>query len=99
MTGAGDDLWRRAASFAARAHIGQTRKDEATPYAAHPFRVAMTVRQVFQCEDPECLAAALLHDVIEDTTHDYDDVAEEFGPSVAGMVSVEEWMSVLRPKR
>ncbi len=83
----GEDLWRRAASFAARAHRGQVRKDGETPYAAHPFRVAMTVRQVFRCDDAECLAAALLHDVIEDTTHDYDDVAEAFGPAVAAMVS------------
>lgn len=83
----GDELWRRAASFAARAHEHQVRKDGATPYVAHPFRVAMTVRHNFGCEDPVCLAAALLHDVIEDTKHDYDDIADEFGTDVADIVS------------
>lgn len=82
-----DDLWRRAASFAARAHAGQVRKDGKTPYAAHPFRVALTVRHVFHADDETTLAAALLHDVIEDTTADYDDLAEEFGAPVADLVS------------
>lgn len=87
MTTTGPDLWRRAASFAARAHQGHVRKDGYTPYVAHAFRVAMTVRDVFHCSDPECLAGALLHDVVEDTPHDYDDIAAEFGVAVAGMVS------------
>jgi len=83
----GDDLWRTAASFAARAHRNQVRKDGTTPYAAHPFRVAMTVRDTFGFSDPVCLAAALLHDVLEDTPHDYEDIAEEFGTDVAGIVA------------
>ena len=70
--------WQKAASFAARAHDGQKRKDGRTPYVAHPYRVAMVIRHVFGCEDETILAAALLHDVIEDTTVDYDDVAEAF---------------------
>jgi len=80
-------LWQEAACFAARLHEGQRRKDGATPYTAHPFRVAMTVRDVFGCEDEAAIAAALLHDVIEDTTADYDDVHEAFGPLVAGVVA------------
>ena len=80
-------LWQRAASFAARAHQGQLRKDNATPYAAHPFRVAFTVRHVFGCDDPVCLAAALLHDVIEDCDIDYDDLLEHFGADVADCVA------------
>jgi len=80
-------LWQRAAGFAARAHQGQVRGDGVTPYFAHPARVAMTVRDVFGCDDQEALAAALLHDVIEDTTTDYDDLAEAFGESVAGIVA------------
>ena len=83
----GDELWRRAASFAALAHEHQVRKDGVTPYIAHPFRVAMTVRHAFGCDDPVCLAAAMLHDVIEDTTRDYDDIADEFGTDVADIVS------------
>src|SRR5688500_19144302 len=79
--------WQRAASFAARFHQGQLRKDGTTPYIAHPFRVAMTVRDVFGVDDPIALAAALLHDVIEDTTADYDDLEREFGAEVARVVA------------
>src|SRR5437762_6917708 len=73
-----------AASFAARAHRHQLRKDGQTPYAAHPFRVCLVVRHVFGIDDPEILAAALLHDTIEDTTTDYDDLEKQFGARVAG---------------
>lgn len=77
-----------AASFAARAHRHQLRKDRETPYAAHPFRVCLIVRHVFGIDDPEVLTTALLHDTIEDTTTDRDDVIEHFGERVAGWVSV-----------
>ncbi len=80
-------LWQRAASFAARAHAGQLRKDNATPYVAHPARVAITARHVFGCDDAVCLAAALLHDTIEDCGTDYDDLLEEFGRPVADCVA------------
>lgn len=80
-------LWQEAVSFAARMHIGQVRKDGKTPYCAHPFRVAMTVREVFGCEDEAAICAALLHDVIEDTPADYDDVLERFGEVVADAVA------------
>lgn len=80
-------LWQQAASFAARKHVGQTRNDGKTPYIAHPFRVAMTVRHVFGVDDPVALATALLHDVIEDTTADYDDVLKLFGEPVADAVA------------
>jgi (p)ppGpp synthase/HD superfamily hydrolase len=73
-----------AVSFAARAHRHQLRKDGQTPYAAHPFRVCLVVRHVFGIDDPRVLTAALLHDTIEDTPTDYDDLAERFGPEVAG---------------
>lgn len=75
-----------AISFAARAHRHQLRKDGMTPYVSHVFRVAMVVRQVFGCNDPRVLAAAVLHDTIEDTTTDFDDIRERFGPDVAGWV-------------
>lgn len=80
-------LWRQAASFAARAHRGHFRRDGATPYFAHPARVAMTVRDVFGCDDQVCIAAAYLHDVIEDTGADHDDLAECFGGEVADCVA------------
>jgi guanosine-3',5'-bis(diphosphate) 3'-pyrophosphohydrolase len=72
-----------AVSFAARAHDGQRRKDGKTPYVAHVMRVALIVRHKFGFDDPEMLKAALLHDTIEDTTTDFDDVAEHFSPAVA----------------
>lgn len=76
-----------AASFAARAHRNQLRKDGKTPYIAHVYRVAMTVRHVFGCDDRAAIVAAILHDTIEDTTTDYDDVAERFGSPIADMVA------------
>jgi len=80
-------LWQEAASFAARAHAGQKRRDRRTPYAAHPFRVAMTIRDIFGCDDEACVAGALLHDTIEDTPVDYDDIEEAFGCDVADVVA------------
>ena len=76
-----------AASFAARAHRHQLRKDGQTPYAAHPFRVCLVVRQVFGIDDPRVLTAALLHDTIEDTPTDRDDLTERYGDEVAGWVA------------
>lgn len=80
-------LFQRAVSFAARAHAGHLRKDGRTPYIAHPFRVAMLVRDAFGCRDEAVLAAAVLHDTIEDTRTDYDDVCSAFGVEVASMVA------------
>lgn len=80
-------LWQKAASFAAHAHRHQIRKDNKTPYFAHPVRVAFTVRDVFRCEDEVAIAAAFLHDTIEDTLTDYDDLFEAFGAEIAGCVA------------
>lgn len=76
-----------AATFAARAHRHQTRKDGHTPYVSHVFRVCLVARHVFGFDDPRMLAAALLHDTIEDTNTDCDDIIERFGPEVAGWVA------------
>ena len=80
-------LWQEAASFAARMHRGQVRSDRETPYFAHPVRVAMTLRDLFGCDDEAAIAAALLHDVIEDTEAGDDDVLERFGEVVAEAVA------------
>jgi (p)ppGpp synthase/HD superfamily hydrolase len=77
-----------AVAFAARAHRGQLRKDGATPYHSHVFRVCLIVRHVFGVDDPAVLTAAVLHDTIEDTTTDFDDLDERFGPEVAGWVAL-----------
>ncbi|HHN78389.1 MAG TPA: bifunctional (p)ppGpp synthetase/guanosine-3',5'-bis(diphosphate) 3'-pyrophosphohydrolase [Phycisphaerales bacterium] len=81
------DLWRRAASYAERMHRGQFRRDGETPYAAHPMRVALTVASVFGCDDPRALAVACLHDVIEDTTADYEDLLNLIGKDIADDVA------------
>jgi guanosine-3',5'-bis(diphosphate) 3'-pyrophosphohydrolase len=91
MTSANEPLDRllRAAAFAARAHRHQLRKDGRTPYVSHVFRVCLTVRHVFGVDDDGALTAALLHDTIEDTATDYDDIEREFGGEVA------EWVKAL----
>jgi guanosine-3',5'-bis(diphosphate) 3'-pyrophosphohydrolase len=81
------DLPFEAAAFAARAHRHHTRKDGVTPYASHVFRVCLVVRHTFGFDDPKMLAAALLHDTIEDTNTDCDDIIERFGEEVAAWVS------------
>jgi len=78
-----------AISFAARAHQHQLRKDGKTPYAAHPFRVCLILTHVFGLEDRAALTAAALHDTIEDTNTDFDDLSEKFGAEVA------EWVALL----
>ncbi len=77
-----------AVAFAARAHHGQRRKDGQTPYHSHVFRVALVLREVFGVADPRVLTAALLHDTIEDTTTDFDDLEGHFGREVAGWVAL-----------
>src|SRR5438046_2671906 len=76
-----------AIAFAARAHRHQLRKDGQTPYASHPFRVCLVLRHVFGIDDPHALTAAVLHDTVEDTTTDCDDLIERFGPDVARWVA------------
>lgn len=80
------DLLQRATSFAARAHQHQLRKDNATPYIAHPVRVALIVEHLFGCRDMNAIAAAILHDTIEDCKVDYDDIESRFGTDVAMLV-------------
>jgi (p)ppGpp synthase/HD superfamily hydrolase len=78
-----------AVSFAARAHRHQMRKDGQTPYVAHVLRVCLIVRHVFGIDDPRALMAAALHDTIEDTNTDFDDLDPQFGREVA------EWAATL----
>ncbi len=86
-SGSPGPMWQRAAAFAARRHEGQLRKDKRTPYASHPFRVAMTVRDLFDHADEATLCAAILHDTIEDTATDFDDIESGFGTQVAEIVA------------
>ena len=72
-----------AAEFADRAHAGITRKS-GEPYILHP--IAVTALLADMQMDAESLAAALLHDVIEDTEFDKQDLSTGFGPVVAELV-------------
>ena len=75
----------RARGFAARAHGGQTRKSTKIPYINHPLAVADLVREMGA--DAEVIIAALLHDTTEDTRVTLDQIVEEFGTRVAGIVA------------
>jgi guanosine-3',5'-bis(diphosphate) 3'-pyrophosphohydrolase len=78
----------RAADFAAREHREQRRKDaEATPYINHPIRLAAILYEEGGVRDPTVLAAALLHDTMEDTGTTYDELRGEFGAAVADVVA------------
>ena len=81
-----DPLIRSAAFFAVAAHgaIGQVRKYTGEPYYLHPFAVAALVSQV--SNSPVMIAAALLHDVVEDTKVDLGTILGTFGPEVACLV-------------
>jgi guanosine-3',5'-bis(diphosphate) 3'-pyrophosphohydrolase len=85
--GSGMKTLLEAVAFAARAHQGQLRKDAKTPYFSHPFRVSLLVRDVFGVTDYQVLTAAVLHDTVEDTTTDFDDL-EYFGLEVARWVAL-----------
>ncbi len=76
-----------AISFAAKAHEGQHRANGTTPYAAHPMRVVTILMLGFGVDDANTLTAAALHDVIEDTGIDFDEVASAFGRKVASYVA------------
>jgi guanosine-3',5'-bis(diphosphate) 3'-pyrophosphohydrolase len=82
------DIVRRAVAFAAARHAGQTRKDGKTPYVSHVFRVLYSAATELGVTDPHTLAAAALHDTIEDTTTDFDDLERAFGAVVAGYVAL-----------
>ena len=76
-------LVRRAYEAAAAAHEGQQRKSS-EPYIQHPLEVARILATLRL--DARTVAAALLHDVIEDTPTDVPDLTEEFGAEVASLV-------------
>ncbi len=79
-------LIARAKQFAAAAHeaVGQLRQYTSEPYIVHPAAVAAIVETV--PHTPEMVAAAWLHDVVEDTKVTLDDVRDEFGNEVAKLV-------------
>ena len=82
-----DQLILKAAHFAAVKHRKQKRKDkDKTPYINHPISVAMIISEIGGIDDPEVLAAALLHDTIEDTATRPEELASIFNHDVAALV-------------
>lgn len=77
-----------AAQFAAHKHRNQRRKDtNASPYINHPIALANILRHEGQVEDATVIAAALLHDTIEDTETSYEELRGQFGATVAEIVA------------
>lgn len=80
-----EDLIARAFNFMLQAHRDH-RRVSGEPYYTHPYAVAMIVAQEIPLDDVS-VVAALLHDVIEDCEdYTYEDLAEEFGSTVADIV-------------
>ena len=77
----------QAIIFASKAHFGQKRKGKEVPYIVHPLEAMAIVASV--TSDPELIAAAVLHDVIEDTKYTYEDLQAKFGKRVADLVKAE----------
>jgi len=81
------DIFDRAAQFALEAHSGTERRDKGHPYILHPMEAATIVATI--TNDPEMLAAAILHDTVEDTDVTIEHIREQFGDRVAKMVADE----------
>ena len=78
----------KAIAFATKAHGGQRRKGTDIPFILHPMEVGMIVSRM--TDDAEVIAAAVLHDVVEDCQSvSVEQIAEEFGERVAGIVRME----------
>lgn len=88
------DLIQKAKEFATNAHAQQKRKYSGEPYIVHPIEVMEIVKSV--PHDEAMLAAALLHDVVEDTPTSIEDIKNLFGDDVAALV--EDLTDVSKPE-
>ena len=81
-------LLTRVFQFAAQAHTDQRRKGRRLePYINHPAEVASLIAEATGGTDANLLAAALLHDVVEDTEYTADDIRSRFGDDIADLVA------------
>ena len=76
-----------AVEFAKKAHEGAVRKGTAVPYIVHPVETALIV--ALMTTDEEMVAAALLHDVVEDTPVTEEEIRSLFGERIASLVHAE----------
>ncbi len=81
-----DNVFERAVDFALEAHRGQRRKDGSI-YILHPLEVAVIAGTMTR--DEEVLAAAVLHDTVEDTDVTAQDILDNFGERIAELVAHE----------
>ena len=80
-------LLDEAIRFAVQAHSGQPRKGTNMPYILHPLEAAAIVATM--TDDPEIIAAAVLHDIVEDAHVSVDEIAARFCERVAKLVNSE----------
>jgi (p)ppGpp synthase/HD superfamily hydrolase len=80
----GSDLLARAHEFAGHAHASQRRRDD-SPFIGHPVAVASLLDEAGQEE--EVIAAALLHDVVENAGVGHGEVEERFGLEISRLVA------------
>ena len=81
------DLLDRAIVFAVNAHHNTERRGKGFPYIVHPLEAVEIVATI--TPDQELLAAAALHDTIEDTDVTVEDIRREFGDRIAELVHAE----------
>ncbi len=81
------ELLDRAIVFAVRAHAGTERRGKGFPYIVHPMEAVEIVATM--TKDQELLAAAVLHDTVEDTDTTVEQIRTEFGDRIASLVASE----------
>ena len=81
------ELLDRAILFAVKAHAGTERRGKGFPYIVHPMEAMEIVATI--TPDQELLAAAALHDTVEDTNVTIEEIRDQFGERVANLVAAE----------
>ena len=81
------ELVDRAIVFAVKAHHNTERRGKGFPYIIHPMEAMEIVATI--TPDPELLAAAALHDTVEDTDVTVEQIRREFGDRIADLVHAE----------
>ena len=81
------ELVSEAITFAVKAHDGMRRKKSNAPYILHPMEAAVIVGTM--SDDQSLIAAAALHDVVEDTDVAIEEIEEKFGRRVRELVESE----------
>ena len=81
------DVFEKALVYAMQKHHGMRRKAEDIPYLLHPMEVAVIAASM--TNDPDILAACLLHDTVEDTDTSLEEIKALFGPRIHAYVACE----------